>query len=114
MRIGSITATIQFAEFKMINKYELGQSAVLTARTTIENTGASNLTNVRIWVGTRDDYVCGSDVVNKQRGTFEQLEEGSTNFVVASGNTAESTAVKIESSSPVIIQKINCNSNKKI
>ncbi|NOQ31011.1 MAG: hypothetical protein GQ570_07825 [Helicobacteraceae bacterium] len=63
--------------------------------TKIKNISGGDITNVRFWVGTDDDYIAGSDSTTKKRGNFvdEQFEEVSTaadrsNVVEITGGTA--------------------------
>jgi gliding motility-associated-like protein len=53
------------------NTYRLGQNDnYITITSKITNNSAGAVSNVRIWIGTRDDYVGGTDVPRKQRGNL--------------------------------------------
>ncbi|WP_319240102.1 filamentous hemagglutinin N-terminal domain-containing protein [uncultured Propionivibrio sp.] len=58
-------------QIKVSNAYTLdsGTSYLKTA-TTLTNLGASTVSNVRLWVGTRDDYVAGMDSNYKLKGNL--------------------------------------------
>ncbi len=69
------------------NSYTLrAGKAVLEAETKITNTGTSSAANVRIWTGTRDDFIGLDDQNYKQKGNitvngFEAVSTGSSNAV---------------------------------
>ena len=53
------------------NKYELrDDKSYLKVTSTIRNTGATTLTNLRYWVGTPDDWIGTSDAPRKERGNI--------------------------------------------
>ncbi|MFY4842854.1 hypothetical protein ACOTWI_11090, partial [Aliarcobacter butzleri] len=59
------------AHLKVTNVYTLEAGAkYIKANTYIENIGSTSTENLRFWVGTRDDYVAGSDSPAKQKGNI--------------------------------------------
>ena len=79
--IVTTTNTLNTQSIEVKQKYELGQtSQFVKITTTVKNTSATTVNNLNIWVGTRDDYVGGSDSPQKTRGnlngaggTFQRL-----------------------------------------
>ena len=73
------------------NIFSLGkQDKFVKIITSVINNEASNLQNVMIWTGTRDDYVGSTDINNKSRGN---LDTGS--FVQVTVNNQSSRAIMI-------------------
>ncbi len=82
--VGSITSNLNIGftageSLTISNTYTLnaGQSFLKTD-TTVKNAGATAAANVRLWVGTRDDYVAEADSTYKYKGNltsngFEQI-----------------------------------------
>ncbi|MFT7352753.1 MAG: hypothetical protein ACI9XR_002540, partial [Flavobacterium sp.] len=65
------TITIGTATFELTNTYTTGQTDnFVSVVTTIKNIGSSNVTNLRFWIGTRDDFVGGTDIPTKTRGNI--------------------------------------------
>jgi len=65
------TITIGTATFELTNTYTTGLTDnFVSVVTTIKNIGSSNVTNLRFWIGTRDDYVGGTDQPTKTRGNI--------------------------------------------
>ena len=77
--------------FRIENTYELLQpEGYIAIKVKITNIGTTSASNVRLWVGTRDDYVGGSDRPTKERGNLVNQEfEGITN------QTEQAKAIKI-------------------
>lgn len=75
------------------NSYTLRPNkAVLEAQTTVTNTGTSSAANVRLWTGTRDDFIGLDDQNYKQKGNitvngFEAVSAGSSNAVKVYNNS---------------------------
>ena len=66
----SIHYTLGSTELKVTRQYKLCAGAkVAEFKVSIEVAGAP-APNLRIWLGTRDDFIAGSDRVKKQVGTF--------------------------------------------
>ena len=71
--------TVGTASLELTNAYTIGQNRnFVQVMTTIKNIGLAQATNIRYWVGTRDDYVGGTDQPTKVRGnlvdgTFEAI-----------------------------------------
>jgi len=88
---GTVTIASKTLEFK--NTYELGQNnAFVKITTRVTNTSGSDISNVRVWVGTRDDWVGTSDSPTKQRGN---LVSGA--FAAIAAATDRSAALEITS-----------------
>ena len=71
---GVLSKTIRYrhgvTELKITRRYSLGAEAKIAEfKVTIEVTGAP-ADNLRIWLGTGDDFIAGSDSVKKQVGAF--------------------------------------------
>ncbi|HEX4858920.1 MAG TPA: Ig domain-containing protein [Usitatibacteraceae bacterium] len=88
--------TVGGQTFEVRNSYSLGQTdSFIRITTRITNTGAAPLQNVRVWVGTRDDWVGTTDSPTKRRGNlvngvFTQLTSPATRSAalqVSSGST---------------------------
>lgn len=63
--------TIGSNDFKLTHSYTLEDSnKFIKIKTTLKNTGANSATNVRFWVGTRDDYIGVTDVPTKIRSNI--------------------------------------------
>lgn len=63
--------TVGTALFELTNTYTIGENNnYVQVTTSIKNIGATTATNIRYWVGTRDDYVGGTDQPTKVRGTL--------------------------------------------
>lgn len=95
---GTIISTRNFVvgtdSFRVTNTYILGQNdAFIEIRTKVKNTNSVNsISNVRTWVGTRDDYVGAYDSNTKERG---DISTGS--FVLSPTQTTRSPALRISS-----------------
>ena len=64
--------TVGAALLELVNTYTIGaNNNYVQVNTSIKNIGATTATNIRYWVGTRDDYVGGTDQPTKVRGTLE-------------------------------------------
>jgi hypothetical protein len=73
------------------NKYSLGlNDSFVKIVSTVINNGSSNIDNVIIWTGTRDDFVGTTDINTKTRGN---LNTGS--FVAVTANNQSSRAIMI-------------------
>tara|TARA_B100000767_G_scaffold275619_1_gene313762 strand:+ start:11263 stop:12525 length:1263 start_codon:yes stop_codon:yes gene_type:complete len=63
--------TVGTSQLEIINTYSIGAGDnFIKVTTSIENIGATAITNLRYWVGTRDDYVGGTDEPIKERGNL--------------------------------------------
>merc|ERR1719262_1069114 len=60
------------------------RTATMTVRVLVEG---ANVPNVRVWMGTGDDYVGGTDVPTKEIGDFDDIGA----FVVSDGTTVGKT-----------------------
>lgn len=79
------------AHLKVTNVYTLEAGAkYIKANTYIENIGSTSTENLRFWVGTRDDYVAGSDSPAKQKGNIVDGE-----FQMISNSSEQAKAIKI-------------------
>ena len=79
------------AHLKVTNVYTLEAGAkYIKANTYIENIGSTSTENLRFWVGTRDDFVAGSDSPAKQKGNIVDGE-----FEMISNSAEQAKAIKI-------------------
>ena len=63
--------TIGTALLELTNTYTIGANKnYVQVMTTIKNIGVNTASNIRYWVGTRDDFVGGTDQPTKVRGTL--------------------------------------------
>lgn len=85
------TMTLNSRTIQVSHSYTLGESTqYLSARTTLTNLSASTATNLRSWIGVRDDWLGNYDSVTKQRGTLT-----TTTFVQSETSSQRSPAIKI-------------------
>lgn len=93
----SSTADWTFSDsnvLRLTNTYTLSAGAsFLKTATKVENPGVSSITNVRMWVGTRDDYVAGVDTNYKTKGNITQ-----DGFVPITAQSQQANAIKITGS----------------
>ncbi len=83
--------TVGAAHLKVTNVYTLESGAkYIKANTYITNLGTTSTENLRFWVGTRDDFVAGSDSPAKQKGNIVDGE-----FTMISNATEQAKAIKI-------------------
>jgi hypothetical protein len=91
--------TIGSFNFELTNSYTLLDSEkFIKIETTLKNKGASSATNIRYWVGTRDDYTNGSDRPKKERGNI-----ANSSFELITATTQRSKAIKISSADEGIL-----------
>jgi len=65
------TIVVGTATFEVTNTYTTGQSDnYVSVVTTIKNIGTANISNLRFWIGTRDDFVGGTDQPTRTRGNI--------------------------------------------
>lgn len=94
---GTITVNEKNIEIK--HTYVLGASdAFMQVTTQIKNLSAEEATNVRLWIGTGDDYVGNTDSPNKKRG---QIIDGI--FVATTESNVSSPALKVSAASEGIL-----------
>ena len=83
--------TVGTAHLKVTNVYALESGAkYIKANTYITNLGTTSTENLRFWVGTRDDFVAGSDSPAKQKGNIVDGE-----FTMISNASEQAKAIKI-------------------
>lgn len=119
--IGSITSNMNIAfaggeALQVSNTYTLnaGQSYLKTD-TTVTNVGSLAASNVRLWVGTRDDYVAQTDRPFKYKGNltsngFEQLtsqNEQSKALKITERDDGQGAAILFYSTSPGADTSVN-------
>ncbi|MFC7288506.1 filamentous hemagglutinin N-terminal domain-containing protein [Herminiimonas glaciei] len=119
--VGSIASNLRiaFADGEVLNvanTYTLnaGQSFLKTD-TTVTNVGTIAASNVRLWVGTRDDFVAGTDQPFKYKGNltsngFEQLtsqNEQSKALKITELNDGQGAAILFYSTSPGADTSVN-------
>ena len=79
------------ASVRFEHKYSLGQNDdFVRIETKVTNNSANPLPASSIWVGTRDDFVGGSDVPNKKRGNISQ-----SGFTAITNPASASNAIQI-------------------
>ena len=65
------TILVGSATLELTNTYTTGLGGnYISVVTTLKNIGSANVSNLRFWIGTRDDFVGGSDGPTKQRGNL--------------------------------------------
>ncbi|MGV3589591.1 MAG: gliding motility-associated C-terminal domain-containing protein [Adhaeribacter sp.] len=93
------TIQIANATLEVENTYTLPQnSAFVEVKVKIKNIGSGLAENVRLWMGTRDDYVGGNDAPIKQRGN---LVNGA--FVGITNPATKAAAIKISTGDEGVI-----------
>ncbi|MFX0558456.1 thrombospondin type 3 repeat-containing protein [Maribacter sp. CXY002] len=93
------TITINAQAFLVENIYELLQpEGYIGIKVKITNISGSPASNVRLWVGTRDDYVGGTDQPTKTRGNLINQE-----FVSISATSEQAKAIKISTAQEAIL-----------
>lgn len=98
---GNITLNSQL--FLVENTYTLGASdGFIRVKTKITNRSASTATNVRLWVGTRDDWIGASDTNLKERGN---LVDGV--FTTISSQSEQAKAIKVSSGDEAVLMFSN-------
>ncbi|RBQ28461.1 DUF4347 domain-containing protein [Aliarcobacter vitoriensis] len=79
------------ARLEVTNVYTLNaDSKFVKANTYIKNIGTTSTENLRFWVGTRDDYVAGTDSPAKQKGNIVDGE-----FTMISNQSEQAKAIKV-------------------
>ncbi|MEA1786170.1 thrombospondin type 3 repeat-containing protein, partial [Arenibacter sp. GZD96] len=85
--------------FRVENLFELLQpEGYIAIKVKITNISGSNASNVRLWVGTRDDFVGGSDRPTKERGNLIDEE-----FVRNTSMADQAKAIKISTAQEAIL-----------
>ncbi|HEY6643302.1 outer membrane beta-barrel protein [Povalibacter sp.] len=93
------TVTIGDKTLELRSAYELpADKSFVKITTRLTNTSAASIGNVRLWVGTRDDYVGTSDRPTKLRGN---LVDGT--FTAVSSAATQATALKISSNATGVL-----------
>jgi len=91
--------TVSSQNIQVITKYSLGiNDAFIKIETSIKNLSLTSLTNLRTWVGTRDDWVGSSDRPTKTRGN---ITNGA--FTAISSASTQSHAIQINSGSEGVL-----------
>ena len=94
---GEITVNSQL--FRVENIFELLQpEGYIAIKVKITNISGSPATNVRLWVGTRDDYVGGTDQPTKERGNLVNEE-----FELIANQADQAKAIKISTTQEAIL-----------
>jgi hypothetical protein len=90
-KTGTITTNLLVNGIETRNDYTLNSGDYyLKAVTSVTNTTGSDLTNMRLWVGTRDDYVGPNDANYKTKGNI-----GSTGFEAITTQNEQAKAIII-------------------
>lgn len=91
--ISTGTVTIGGATLEMRNTYELGvDKSYVKISMRLTNTSATTVENVRVWVGTRDDWVGMTDRPTKTRGNLE-----ASGFAPLGNAATRASAIRITS-----------------
>ncbi len=97
--ITSGSYTLNGSSLDIQNTYELGQSdSFIKITTKITNSSQASINNLMIWVGTRDDWVGGSDGPTKERGN---LVNGSFQKITSASDSA--AAIRITTGSEGVL-----------
>ena len=84
------TININGSDLEIENTYTLPQSSAYVAvKVKVKNVSTAAVENVRIWIGTRDDFVGGTDSPTKQKGNLTD------EFVKLTDPATRSAALKI-------------------
>ena len=86
------TITVGSTNLELINSYTLLDSKYIKIVTTLTNKSAGTATNVRYWVGTRDDWIGTTDRPKIERGNIED-----SSFELITAQDQRSRALKISS-----------------
>jgi hypothetical protein len=114
--ISTGTVTINGADLQVRNIYTLNQNdSFININTEVTNLTAGPLGNVRVWVGTRDDYVGTDDGPVKQRGNlvagaFEQIANAtdrSTALLITADSGAATPGVLFYTTAPNANASVN-------
>lgn len=91
--ISTGTVTISGQTLSMRNTYELGvDKSYVKITTRVTNTSVSTASNLRVWVGTSDDFVGLTDEPTKTRGNLDE-----SGFVPISNAATRAAAIQITS-----------------
>jgi hypothetical protein len=91
--ISTTTATLAGQTIELRNSYVLeADKSFVRITTRITNASGSPLTNLRVWVGTRDDWVGTTDTPTKTRGNLD-----ANGFVQLSNPATRAAAIQITS-----------------
>lgn len=94
---GKITSGLSVLE--VINSYDIGaNNNFVEITTTAKNIGFNSVSNIRYWIGTRDDYVGGTDLPTKVRGN---LVNGA--FLALTSENQRASALRITTSDEGIL-----------
>tara|TARA_B100000768_G_scaffold176335_1_gene188935 strand:- start:3139 stop:4437 length:1299 start_codon:yes stop_codon:yes gene_type:complete len=94
---GKITSGLSVLE--VINSYDIGANNNFVEITTMaKNIGFNSVSNIRYWIGTRDDYVGGTDLPTKVRGN---LVNGA--FLALTSENQRASALRITTSDEGIL-----------
>ncbi|MDK9764716.1 cadherin-like domain-containing protein [Vibrio sp. D420a] len=97
--IASGTLYINGQSIELSHSYTLSaDTQFISTKTTVTNTSDSRLNNLRVWVGTRDDWIGEVDAPNKTRGNIINGE-----FIPLSQTTDSSNAIKVESADDSVL-----------
>jgi len=97
--IGTGDLTVDGKLLGITNRYELGANAsYIKIKTTVQNKSDTEITNVKYWTGTQDDYVGGTDVPSKIKGN---LVNGA--FVDLTAMDQQAKALKIYTGSESVL-----------
>lgn len=109
---GTVKSTTEFTvggkSVRFEHTYRLGQNDdFVRIETKVTNISGSSLPAASIWVGTRDDFVGGSDVPNKKRGNIT-----ANGFAANTQSSAASNAIQISTAQEgVLFYSVTENAN---
>ncbi|MCD4791715.1 MAG: T9SS type A sorting domain-containing protein [Bacteroidales bacterium] len=108
--ISTGTVNVGGVNLEVENTYELEETkSYITITSKVTNISGSSISNVRIWIGTRDDYVGGTDSPRKQKGN---LIDGS--FVQISSPSERAAALLIKTSDEGVLFYTNSDKGNNI
>lgn len=87
------------------NTYTMDKdSSYMRAVTALSNpsTATSDLTNLRLWIGTQDDWVGSTDTPTKTKGNFEEVTSGNYAFNAITNAANQAKALKVSSGSETV------------
>ena len=85
--------------FRIENTYTLEENAAyIKAKIKVTNASGQKASNIRLWIGTKDDFVGKSDSPNKERGNIVN-----GNFVVNTSALDQAKAIKISTDDEAVL-----------
>jgi len=93
--LGTLTFNSTGAQVRVANAYTLDSSTqfVKTTTTLTNLSSTQSVNNLRLWMGTRDDFVGGSDATYKLKGNLD-----ASGFVLSTDPTQQAKAIQVVNS----------------